>query len=103
MNQMLIDSFYAPFPPLGIPTSRNRRLLAAYHTLDQVVHAIITEHRRQPQDTGDVLSRLLLARDEEVGQRMDDRQLRDEVLTLLDVVPPSAASGGRAAAPRRTG
>jgi len=82
MNQSIIDSFYTPFSPLRILTAR-KRLRTAYRTLDQIVQTIIAEHRRQPQDTGDVLSRLLLARDEETGQGMDDRQVRDEVVTLL--------------------
>jgi cytochrome P450 len=82
MNQTIVDSLYTPFSPIGILTTR-KRLRAAYRALDQVVQTIIAEHRRQPQETGDVLSRLLLARDEETGQGMDDQQVRDEVITLL--------------------
>jgi cytochrome P450 len=47
------------------------------------VHDIITHRRNQYTDTGDLLSMLLLARDEEMGQGMDDQQVRDEVITLL--------------------
>lgn len=69
--------------PPHLPLPRNRRFQAELRALDEVVYAIIDERRRQPEDTGDLLSMLLLARDEETGEQMDNRQLRDEVLTLL--------------------
>ena len=81
---LLGDYLYAPFPPLRVPTSRNRRMLAAQRELDQVVKSIIDRRRQQDEDTGDLLSMLLLARDEETGQGMRDRQVRDEVMTLLN-------------------
>ena len=74
-----------PFPPLRVPTPRNRRLLAGLHTLNTIIYAIINERRKQRADTDapDLLSMLLSARDEETGESMSDQQLRDEVLTLL--------------------
>ncbi len=83
LNKLLSDYIHAPFPPLSVPTPRNRRLQGARHALDAVVDGIITEHRLQNADTGDLLARLLLARDEETGEGMSDRQVRDEVMTLL--------------------
>jgi cytochrome P450 len=83
VNKLLSDYMYAPFPPIGIPTPRNRRLQIACRALDQVVHSIITARRRQNTDTGDLLSMLLLARDAETGQGMSNQQVRDEVMTLL--------------------
>jgi len=82
--KLLGDYIYAPFPPLSIPTSRNRRMLAAQREIDQVINSIIASRRQQNVDTGDLLSMLLLARDEETGQGMSDRQVRDEVMTLLN-------------------
>jgi cytochrome P450 len=74
-----------PFPPLRVPTPRNRRLLAGLNTLNTVIYALINERRKQLADTDahDLLSMLLSARDEETGESMSDQQLRDEVLTLL--------------------
>ena len=74
-----------PFPPLWVPTLRNRRLLAGLNTLNTVIYALIAERRKQLADTDapDLLSMLLAARDEETGLGMSDQQLRDEVLTLL--------------------
>lgn len=83
IRTLLTDYIYNPFPPLTIPTPRNRRIQRAIRTLDMVVHDIITEHRQQYSEKGDLLSMLLQARDEETGEEMSDQQLRDEVMTLL--------------------
>jgi cytochrome P450 len=79
----LMDYIYHPVPPLGFPTPRNRRIQHSISTLDGVVQAIITEHRRMGANKDDLLSTLLVARDEETGEQMNDRQVRDEVMTLL--------------------
>jgi cytochrome P450 len=81
VNAFLIERFYMPFPPLFIRTPRNRRFWLAIETLDNVVYEIIRT-RRQQEDMGDLLSMLLDAVDGN-GQIMDDKQLRDEVMTLL--------------------
>jgi cytochrome P450 len=83
VRTLLSDYVLNPFPPLGFPTPRNRRLQAAIRSLDSVVRVIINERRKPDTDTGDLLSMLMLARDEETGEGMNDRQLRDEVMTLL--------------------
>jgi cytochrome P450 len=67
--------------PTWLPTPGNRRLAAATRRLDEVVYNIIRE-RRPDEDRGDLLSMLLLARDEH-GAGMSERQVRDEVMTLL--------------------
>jgi cytochrome P450 len=69
--------------PERFPTPRNRRFLAARRFLDESVYRLIAERRRSEVDGGDLLSMLLLARDEETGEGMSDRQLRDEVVTIL--------------------
>lgn len=69
--------------PEVVPTRRNRRFLSARRALDGVIYRIIHERRRRDADTGDLLSMLLLARDEETGEGMSDEQLRDEVMTIL--------------------
>ena len=69
--------------PLSIPTPKNRRFLTARRALDSVVYDIIAERRRTQADKGDLLSMLMLAEDEETGERMTDQQLRDEVMTMM--------------------
>ncbi len=76
--------FTFPFyPPLRVPTPRNRRFLAARATLDGIVYRIIAERRNQPDEHEDLLALLMEARDEQTGEGMSDRQLRDEVVTLF--------------------
>ncbi|MBA2679286.1 MAG: cytochrome P450 [Ktedonobacteraceae bacterium] len=78
---------FLPFPPLWVPTPGNRRIIAGRETLNQVVYDIISQRRKHLTDsrmeTGDLLSMLLAARDEETGEGMNDQQVRDEVMTLL--------------------
>ena len=83
IRKLLQSYVFRPFPPLGVPTPRNHRLNAAIRSLDGIVQGIIHERRQHNNDTGDLLSMLLLARDEETGEGMNDKQLRDEVMTLL--------------------
>jgi cytochrome P450 len=69
--------------PYRWPTPHNRKMHRAVARLDELVYRIIRERRAEGVDKGDVLSMLLLARDEEDGQGMDDRQVRDEAMTLI--------------------
>lgn len=62
---------------------RHARFQEAFDSTDRIVYGIIEERRKSNLDTGDVLSLLLTARDEETGQGMSDQQLRDQVITLL--------------------
>jgi cytochrome P450 len=76
--------FTFPFyPPLRVPTPRNRRFLAARAALDEVVYGIISGRRRSPGEHDDLLALLMEARDEDTGEGMSDKQLRDEVITLF--------------------
>ena len=61
--------------------TRRRREEAALGALFAIVDGIIAEHRKHA-DSGDLLSMLLDARDED-GNPMSAQQLRDEVMTLF--------------------
>ena len=63
------------------PLPRHLRMRRAVKLLDEVVYRVIAEGRKLGTDRGDVLSMLLLAQDGD--QRLSDRQIRDEVMTLL--------------------
>jgi len=65
------------------PLPRHLRMKRAVRMLDQVVYRLVAEGRAHATDRGDVLSMLLLARDEDDGSALTDRQVRDEVMTLL--------------------
>ena len=72
------------FPlPEWIPTPANLRTARATRRLDRILLGIIARRRASGEDRGDLLSMLLHAQDEEDGTGMDDRQLRDEAMTLF--------------------
>ena len=73
---------FAPVP-LGIPTSKNRRYRSAVRHLNGVVDDLISARRVNGGGDGDLLDMLLEARDEDTGKSMGERQLRDEVMTIL--------------------
>jgi cytochrome P450 len=60
------------------------RLLAARKALDRIIYGEIDRRRRQPDpDRIDVLSMLVAATDADDGSRLTDREVRDQVMTLL--------------------
>jgi cytochrome P450 len=63
------------------PLPRHLRMRRAVAQLDEVVYRLIADGRRAGTDRGDVLSMLLMAAED--GQRLTDREVRDEVMTLL--------------------
>ncbi len=73
--------------PAWLPTQDNRQakkaLVAYNHHLEQIIaQRRATTSNGNIADTGDLLSMLMLARDED-GSAMSDQQLRDEVATLF--------------------
>jgi cytochrome P450 len=74
-----------PFSELleKLPLPHVQRFNRAKETIDSIIYGIIEERRKSGEDTGDLLSMLLLAQDEDNGERMTDEQVRDEALTLF--------------------
>ncbi|MCA9653676.1 MAG: cytochrome P450 [Myxococcales bacterium] len=69
--------------PAWLPTPDNHRAREAERTLDRIVRDLITRGRGGGLDGHSVLSRLVAAADDETGARMTDRQLLDEVKSLI--------------------
>ena len=69
--------------PEWLPRLPDRRVRAAVRTIDRTVSRMIAERRADGSDHADLLSMLMLAEDEETGERMSDHQLRDEVMTIF--------------------
>ena len=86
LNVMMRNSTGARLilPPFfrRLPTPQMFEFRRAVRKLNDTVNRIIDLHRRDERDSGDLLSVLMEARDED-GSRMDDQQLRDEVMTFL--------------------
>ncbi len=83
VNQRVGETFWATKLETRLPLPANRRFRRALQELETVVYRIIAERRRSGRDEADLLSMFLAARDEDTGERMTDRQLRDEVMTML--------------------
>lgn len=81
----LFDYLMLPFAQLlaKLPLPQAGRFRKAKMTLDTVIYDIINKRRKSGEDKGDLLSMLLLAQDEDDGGQMDDKQIRDECLTLF--------------------
>ena len=71
-----------------------RRIAALRARADQLLYAEIAEHRRRPDlaERDDILSMMLTARFDD-GSRMDDRELRDQLMTLLLAGHETTATG----------
>ncbi len=73
--------------PKWLPLPSRRRLQRARRVLHEVVDQLIAEKRRAPS-AGDLLSRLIAARDEHMpvggtSEALSDADLRDEVMTMF--------------------
>lgn len=90
-TRRLVDTVVAVPPSmidvLGLPEWLPRRqpkaLRQAIVAFDSLVARLIAERRVDGGDRGDLLSMLLSARDPATGEHMSDKQLRDEILTIL--------------------
>ena len=68
--------------PAWVPTPLRIRSKRANAVLDKIVYHFINQRRASGEDRGDLLSMLLLSQDED-GERMTDKQVRDEAVTLF--------------------
>ena len=82
MSKFFRQAGFALLLPSFIPIPTTRRLQRAVGQLDKVIYEIIRRRRTSGQTSGDLLSVLLRAQDDE-GLGMTDRQLHDEIMTLF--------------------
>ncbi|UCD97551.1 MAG: cytochrome P450 [Chloroflexota bacterium] len=71
--------------PIGekLPSARNRRFDKGVATIDKIIYRLIEDRRKSADKGDDLLGMLLEARDEDTGEMMDDKQLRDELVTMF--------------------
>ncbi len=84
LNQYATDKLNSPIRlPALFPTPANINERKAIKILDKIIYDIIDERRKSGESKSDLLSMLLDARDEDTGEAMDNKQLRDEVMTIF--------------------
>ncbi len=66
-----------------LPTPRNRRFKRGIQKIDALVFRLIEDRRAAGDPGDDLLGMLLTVRDKTTGQVMNDRQLRDELVTMF--------------------
>lgn len=78
INRLYLDPSYSPDNP-ALP--ENRRYKEALAVLDRFIYESIAEHRANEKKS--LLAKFIAARRKESGEGMTDRELRDEIITLL--------------------
>jgi cytochrome P450 len=83
-----------PIVKRSAPSAAAERFEAAKRAVDEILYAEIARRRRDPGlgERDDVFSALLLASDDE-GRRLSDREVRDELVTLLMAGHETTATG----------
>lgn len=84
-------TFTLPAFLTSLPSPGKLRFNRALKQLDALVYGIIEQRRQSDEDPGDLLAMLMAVQDED-GQGMTDKQLRDEVMTLFFAGHESTAS-----------
>ena len=84
LNEYMMEKINRPFRlPAIIPTPFNVKERKALKILDDIIYDIIDNRRKEGVSKNDLLSLLMDARDEETGESMDNKQLRDELMTIF--------------------
>jgi cytochrome P450 len=77
-----------------LPLPQTRRIRGSVEMLDRIIYELIGQRRSSGRDHGDLLSMLIAAQDAEGdGSGMTDKQLRDELLTLMLAGHETTANG----------
>jgi cytochrome P450 len=72
-----------PFEVVAKEQNRDLKFAFRFRSLTKLVAELIDRRRRLPEEHFDFLSMLMATRDRETGEAMSDKQLIDEVLTLI--------------------
>lgn len=71
------------YPQPNIPTPHNRAFTRSLNDLNRIIYGMIQARREHPNGHHDLLQLLLDAHDPESDDAMNDKQLRDELITLF--------------------
>ena len=82
-----------PFEVVTQEQERNLQFAFRFRSLTKLVAGLIERRRREKEEHFDYIAMLMGARDKDSGEPMSDRQLIDEVLTLVVAGHETTASG----------
>jgi cytochrome P450 len=69
--------------PFWIPTPGNIRMQSKRKILDDTIYKIIDDRRKNKAEYNDLLTMLMEVEDADTAERMTNKQLRDEVITIF--------------------
>lgn len=78
--------------PVWIPTPLNIKFNRAMRLQDRAIYEIIEDRKKSNTEHHDLLAMLMEAEDEETGEKMTPKQLRDECLTLFSAGHETSAN-----------
>jgi len=82
-----------PFEVVTKEQSRDLQFAYKFRSLTKLVAQLIAQRRTAPEEHFDYLAMLMAARDKETGEPMGERELIDEVMTLIVAGHETTASG----------
>lgn len=83
-NEHISDRIENPLRfPDWVPTKKNLDEQKTIREMDSLFYEIIKRRRNEKSEHLDLLSMFMDAKDEETGEQMSDKQLRDEILTIF--------------------
>jgi cytochrome P450 len=82
-----------PFDVVTKDTARNLQFAYKFRQLGKVILGLVKRRRENREDHPDFLGMLMTARDKETGDAMGERELVDEVMTLVVAGHETTASG----------
>lgn len=83
LQEHIVNRIRIPlFIPFSIITGKDRRFKSKLRKLDERIYHIIRERKKAGEEGNDLMSMLMAARDEDTGEQMSDKQLRDEIVTI---------------------
>jgi cytochrome P450 len=82
-----------PFQVVTREQSRDLQFAYKFRSLTRLVARLIARRRAQPEEHFDYVAMLMNARDKETGEPMGERELIDEIMTLIVAGHETTASG----------
>jgi cytochrome P450 len=93
LDRLAAQAGQNPFDIITKGSARDLAFAARFHQLRKLVADIAVRRRSTPDESLDLIGMLVQARDKTTGEPMGERELVDEVMTLIIAGHETAASG----------